>query len=99
MKLRKRFPQLSNEGKIEGKITGPIVIDENGRRQSFQVQIMDVRPEDSVQTAYWLPDGLHSVDSEEGRDNYLYKSIEQKKFKISTKLVNTFPDIFTYSHC
>ncbi|KAF3424205.1 hypothetical protein E2986_01263 [Frieseomelitta varia] len=78
--------ELSNEGKIGGKITGPIKIDENGRRQSFQIQIMDVRPEESVQTAYWLPDGLHSVDSEEGRESYLYKSIEQKKFKISTKL-------------
>ncbi|KAK9303590.1 hypothetical protein QLX08_004755 [Tetragonisca angustula] len=78
--------ELSNEQKIEGKITGPIMIDENGRRQSFQIQIMDVRPEKSVQTAYWLPDGLHSVDSEEGRESYLYKSIGQKKFKISTKL-------------
>ena len=71
------------------------MIDENGRRQSFQIQIMDVRPEKSVQTAYWLPDGLHSVDSEEGRESYLYKSIGQKKFKISTKLVSTFRDIFS----
>ncbi|XP_017753501.1 PREDICTED: glutamate receptor ionotropic, kainate 2-like isoform X2 [Eufriesea mexicana] len=74
--------ELSNQGKI----TGPITIDENGRRQFFNVRIMDVREGESVQTGYWDPDGLHSIDSEQERENYLYKSIEQKKFKISTKL-------------
>ncbi|XP_076302243.1 glutamate receptor ionotropic, kainate 2-like, partial [Lasioglossum baleicum] len=74
--------ELSNEGKI----TGPITISENGRREFFNVRIIDVREGESVQTGYWDPDGLHSTDSEQERESYLYKSIEQKKFKISTKL-------------
>ncbi|XP_071860840.1 glutamate receptor ionotropic, kainate 2 isoform X1 [Bombus fervidus] len=78
--------ELSDEGKVEGKLTGPITIDENGQRQSFQIQIIDVRPGENVQTGYWRPDGLHSIKSEKERERYLYKSIELKKFKITTKL-------------
>lgn len=64
-----------------------MTIDESGRRNFFNIRIMDVRTGESVQTGYWDPDGLHSIDSEGERENYLYKSIEQKKFKISTKVV------------
>ncbi|CAK9800330.1 Glutamate receptor ionotropic, kainate 2 [Anthophora plagiata] len=77
---------LMRELSKEGKITGPISFDENGRRQYAKIRIMDVRAGESVQTGYWDPDGLHSIDSEEERESYLYKSIEQKKFKISTKV-------------
>lgn len=66
-----------------------MAIDENGRRQYFNVRIMDVRPGDSVQIGYWDPDGIHAIGSEAERENYLYKSIEQKKFIISTKVVRT----------
>lgn len=81
-----RFFQLSKQGKI----TGPITLDENGHRQYFNIRIMDVRPGESVQTGYWDPDGLHSIDNEEERESYLYKSIELKKFKITTKVVCIF---------
>ncbi|CAK9806372.1 Glutamate receptor ionotropic, kainate 2 [Anthophora quadrimaculata] len=77
---------LMRELSKEGKITGPMSFDENGRRQYAKIRIMDVRAGESVQTGYWDPDGLHSIDSEEERESYLYKSIEQKKFKISTKV-------------
>ncbi|XP_003706416.2 glutamate receptor ionotropic, kainate 2 isoform X2 [Megachile rotundata] len=70
----------------EGKITGPMAIDENGRRQYFNIRIMDLRPDGSVQTSYWDPDGLHLIENEQERESYLYKSIELKKFKITTKL-------------
>lgn len=72
----------------EGKITGPITIDENGRRQFFKLKIIDVRPDENVEIGYWDPKGLHTADNEKERESYLYKSIEQKKFKISTKLVS-----------
>ncbi|XP_029035806.1 glutamate receptor ionotropic, kainate 2-like [Osmia bicornis bicornis] len=77
---------LLRELSKEGKITGPIGLDENGRRQYSNIRIMDVRPGESVQTGYWDPDGLHSIDNEQERESYLYKSIELKKFKISTKV-------------
>ncbi|XP_076667724.1 glutamate receptor ionotropic, kainate 2 isoform X2 [Andrena cerasifolii] len=82
-------PNITNmmrELSKQGKITGPMAIDENGRRQYFNVRIMDVRPGDSVQIGYWDPDGIHAIGSEAERENYLYKSIEQKKFIISTKV-------------
>ncbi|CAL7945892.1 unnamed protein product [Xylocopa violacea] len=69
-----------------GKMTGPIKFNENGQRTHFNVQIMDIRSGGSVQTGYWDPDGLHSIDTEQEREDYLYKSIEQRKFKISTKV-------------
>ncbi|KAG6795357.1 glutamate receptor ionotropic, kainate 2 isoform X1 [Apis mellifera caucasica] len=82
-------PNITNvirELSKEGKITGPITIDENGQRQFFKLKIIDVRPDESVEIGYWDPDGLHTADNEKERESYLYKSIEQKKFKISTKL-------------
>ncbi|KAK1127273.1 hypothetical protein K0M31_003817 [Melipona bicolor] len=77
--------ELSKEGKIRGKITGPITIGDNGQREYFEIQIMDVRAEESVQIGNWLPKGLDLGDSEKNRKSYLYKSIEQKKFTITTK--------------
>ncbi|XP_043794556.1 glutamate receptor ionotropic, kainate 2-like isoform X4 [Apis laboriosa] len=82
-------PNITNvirELSKEGKITGPITIDENGQRQFFKLKIIDVRQDESVEIAYWDPEGLHAADNEKERESYLYKSIEQKKFKISTKL-------------
>ncbi|XP_016918905.1 glutamate receptor ionotropic, kainate 2-like isoform X2 [Apis cerana] len=82
-------PNITNvirELSKEGKITGPITIDENGQRQFFKLKIIDVRPDESVEIGYWDPEGLHTADNEKERESYLYKSIEQKKFKISTKL-------------
>ncbi|XP_076246197.1 glutamate receptor ionotropic, kainate 2 isoform X2 [Calliopsis andreniformis] len=70
----------------QGKITGPMRIDENGRRQDFNLRVMDIRPIDSVQIGYWDTDGLHAVGSEQEREDYWTKSIEQKKFKITTKV-------------
>lgn len=49
---------------------------------------MDVRPGDSVQVGYWDLEGIHSVGSEQEREDYWTKSIEQKKFIISTKVVS-----------
>ncbi|XP_078053651.1 glutamate receptor ionotropic, kainate 2 [Augochlora pura] len=76
---------LMRELSKQGKMTGTMAFDDNGHRQEFNVRIMDVREEESVQIGYWDLTGLHTVDSEEERDNYLYKSIEQKKFIVSTK--------------
>lgn len=47
-----------------------------------------MRQDESVEIGYWDPEGLHAADNEKERESYLYKSIEQKKFKISTKLVS-----------
>lgn len=47
-----------------------------------------MRPDENVEIGYWDPKGLHTADNEKERESYLYKSIEQKKFKISTKLVS-----------
>lgn len=77
---------LMRELSKEGKITGPMRIDENGHRQDFGLRIMDVRPGDSVQVGYWDLEGIHSVGSEQEREDYWTKSIEQKKFIISTKV-------------
>ncbi|XP_043256506.1 glutamate receptor ionotropic, kainate 2-like [Colletes gigas] len=77
---------LMRELSKEGRITGPITINENGRRDYFNIKIMDVRSGKSVQIGYWDPDGIHTVGSEEERENYWYKSIEQKKFMITTKV-------------
>lgn len=52
------------------------------------MKIIDVRPDENVEIGYWDPKGLHTADNEKERESYLYKSIEQKKFKISTKLVS-----------
>ncbi|XP_076630847.1 glutamate receptor ionotropic, kainate 2 isoform X2 [Colletes latitarsis] len=77
---------LMRELSKQGKITGPITINENGHRDYFNIRIMDVRPGESVQIGYWDPNGIHRVDSEEERESYWYKSIEQKKFMITTKV-------------
>ncbi|KAG7201434.1 hypothetical protein KM043_004194 [Ampulex compressa] len=76
---------LMREISKQGKVTGVMSIDEYGRRQTFNLRIMDVR-EEATQTGYWDLDGLHFITNDKERDRYLYKSIEQKKFKITTRL-------------
>ncbi|XP_053977682.1 glutamate receptor ionotropic, kainate 2-like isoform X1 [Hylaeus volcanicus] len=77
---------LMREVSKEGKITGEMSINEDGRRNNFKLRILDMRPGEYVQFGYWDPEGLHTVGSEEERESYWYKSIEQKKFIISTKV-------------
>lgn len=69
-----------------GKITGVMNIDEYGRRQDFNIQILDFRP-DVVKTGFWDLNGLHLVETEKEMETYLYKSIQDKIFKISTREV------------
>nr|XP_033338694.1 glutamate receptor ionotropic, kainate 2-like isoform X2 [Megalopta genalis]XP_033338703.1 glutamate receptor ionotropic, kainate 2-like isoform X2 [Megalopta genalis] len=77
---------LMRELSKQGKMTGSMVFDDNGRRKEFNVRIMDVRQNGSVQIAYWDVDGLHKFGTQEDLDKYLYKSIEEKKFVVSTKV-------------
>ncbi|CAL1681831.1 unnamed protein product [Lasius platythorax] len=67
-----------------GKITGIMNIDEYGRRRDFNIRILDFRP-NVVQTAFWDVNGLHLIRNEKELENYLYKSIQEKTFKISTR--------------
>ncbi|XP_017883266.1 glutamate receptor ionotropic, kainate 2-like [Ceratina calcarata] len=93
-------PNITNlikELSTEGKITGAMTINEEGRRDSFNLRVMDMRAEDSVQIGYWDPDGLHTGDTDQEREQYLYKSIEQKKFKISTKVGEPYAMVVTDS--
>lgn len=70
-----------------GKITGPMSIDEYGRRQIFDIQILDFQQPSIVETAYWNSDGLHFLKTEQELESYLYKNIQEKMFKISTRVV------------
>ncbi|XP_076751081.1 glutamate receptor ionotropic, kainate 2 [Xylocopa sonorina] len=82
-------PNITNliiELSSQGKMTGPMKFNKEGQRTDFNIQIMSIRAEESVQTGYWDSTGLHSVNTEKERQDYLYKSIEQKKFRISTKI-------------
>lgn len=73
-----------------GKITGIMNIDEYGRRRDFNIRILDFRP-NVVQTAFWDVNGLHLIRNEKELENYLYKSIQEKTFKISTREVRNIP--------
>ncbi|EGI59306.1 Glutamate receptor, ionotropic kainate 2 [Acromyrmex echinatior] len=67
-----------------GKITGVMNIDEYGRRQDFNVKILNFRPSGIVQMGFWEPlTGVNVIRTEKEQDSYLYKSIEEKIFKIS----------------
>lgn len=69
-----------------GKITGVMNIDEYGRRRNFNITILDFRP-DMIPIGYWDPNGLHPIQTEKDRESYLYKSIQDKMFIISTRVV------------
>lgn len=77
---------LMRELSKQGKITGPITINNEGRRDNFNIRIVDPRPGESVQIGYWEPAGFHRVGTEEERESYLYKTIGEKKLTISTKV-------------
>ncbi|XP_071571021.1 glutamate receptor ionotropic, kainate 2 isoform X3 [Temnothorax nylanderi] len=69
-----------------GKITGVMNIDECGRRQDFNVKIMNFRQSDVVQTGFWASGSVQLLRTEKERESELYKSIREKIFKISTKI-------------
>ncbi|KAL6428824.1 hypothetical protein ACFW04_007993 [Cataglyphis niger] len=68
-----------------GKITGVMNIDEYGRRRNFNITILDFRP-DMIPIGYWDSNGLHPIQTEKDRESYLYKSIQDKTFIISTRV-------------
>ncbi|KAK2579609.1 hypothetical protein KPH14_010900 [Odynerus spinipes] len=70
----------------EGKITGSITFNENGRRQNFALRLLDFRWLHSVQMGYWDEEGVHSTRTEQELESYLFKTIEQNHFKIATKV-------------
>ncbi|XP_032663311.1 glutamate receptor ionotropic, kainate 2-like [Odontomachus brunneus] len=69
-----------------GKITGTMSIDEYGRRRSFNVRVLDFRQSGIVETGFWDQDGLHFTRTEQELESYLYKSIQEKMFRISTRV-------------
>lgn len=70
-----------------GKITGVMNIDEYGRRQDFNIKILSFRQADIIQTGSWNSTGFHPIQTEKEQENYLYKSMQEKQFKISIKIV------------
>ncbi|XP_011256785.2 glutamate receptor ionotropic, kainate 2 isoform X2 [Camponotus floridanus] len=67
-----------------GKITGAMNIDEYGRRWDFKIQILDFRSE-IIKTGFWDKNGLQfNSETEKEMESYLYKSIKEKEFIIST---------------
>jgi len=68
-----------------GKITGVINIDEYGRRQDFNVTIFNFHPSDIVQMGFWEPSsGVNMfIQTEKEQEHYLYKSIEEKIFRVT----------------
>ncbi|KAM0731072.1 Glutamate receptor ionotropic, kainate 2 [Formica fusca] len=71
------------------KITGVINIDKYGRRRDFNITILDFRP-DVTAISYWDYSGLHPMQTEKERQSYLYKTIQEKTFLISTKVVEPY---------
>lgn len=69
-----------------GKITGPMNIDEYGRRTNFNIQILNFRPE-AKKTGFWDLNGLQPIQTEKEIESYLFKSIKDKMFTISTREV------------
>ncbi|KAL0124437.1 hypothetical protein PUN28_006343 [Cardiocondyla obscurior] len=68
-----------------GKITGIMNIDEHGRRQDFKIKILNFQQSRIMQMGFWDSDGVHLIRTEE-LERYLYTSIKDKTFRISTKL-------------
>lgn len=74
-----------------GKITGLMDIDEYGRRRNFNVTVLDFRQPSMAPTGFWDPEnGLHLLRTEKEHESYLYKAIQDKNFRITTRLVSNF---------
>ncbi|KAL6255077.1 hypothetical protein P5V15_013411 [Pogonomyrmex californicus] len=69
-----------------GKITGLMDIDEDGHRQDFNIKVLDFRQSGVVQTGLWNSNGLTFTMTEQEQESYLYKSIKDKIFKITTRI-------------
>ncbi|XP_018361371.1 PREDICTED: glutamate receptor ionotropic, kainate 5-like, partial [Trachymyrmex cornetzi] len=67
----------------KGKITGIVHIDEYGRRQYFNIKILNFQQSGVIQMGYWDFDGIHVTQIKEEKDIYLQRFIEEKIFKIS----------------
>ncbi|XP_018345205.1 PREDICTED: glutamate receptor ionotropic, kainate 2-like [Trachymyrmex septentrionalis] len=67
----------------KGKITGIMNIDEYGRRQHFNVKILNFQQSGVIQTGYWDFNGIHTTQIKEEKDIYLERFMEEKIFKIS----------------
>ncbi|XP_012056216.1 PREDICTED: glutamate receptor ionotropic, kainate 2-like [Atta cephalotes] len=70
----------------KGKITGIMYIDEYGRRQHFNVKILNFQQSGIVQMSYWDFNGIHATQIKEEKDIDLHRFMEEKIFKISVKL-------------
>lgn len=70
-----------------GKITGLMSIDEYGRRQDFNVKILDFRQKDFVQMGFWDSGGVHRLLTDKEQESYMYESIQDRTLRISTKIV------------
>ncbi|XP_076658014.1 glutamate receptor ionotropic, kainate 2 [Halictus rubicundus] len=77
---------LMRELSKQGKMTGPMTFDDNGRRGDLNVDIVNVRNDGVFKLGYWDPEGLHLIGSEEDREKYLLKAIDSTKLIVSTKV-------------
>jgi len=64
-------------------------IDEYGRRQHFNVKILNFQQSGIVQMSYWDFNGIHAIQIKEEKDIDLHRFMEEKIFKISVKLVRS----------
>jgi len=64
-------------------------IDEYGRRRDFNIRLIDFRSPNPSQIGFWSPNsgGVQLTQTEHELESYLYKSIKDKHFKISTRIV------------
>lgn len=71
-----------------GKITGMMEFDEFGRRRGFKVNIFDFRRPKPVKLASWTPETrVNLKENKEELEMYLSKSIQEKLFRITTRIV------------
>ncbi|XP_011060752.1 PREDICTED: glutamate receptor ionotropic, kainate 2-like [Acromyrmex echinatior] len=70
----------------KGKITGNMCIDKYGRRQRFNVKILNFQQSDVIQMSYWDFNGIHATQIKEKKDIDLHKFMKEKIFKISIKI-------------
>ncbi|EZA54693.1 glutamate receptor ionotropic, kainate 2 isoform X2 [Ooceraea biroi] len=72
-----------------GKITGIMSIDEYGHRDNFKIYILNFRqPGNPTQIGFWMPNSgdVQLMQTKHEIESYLYKSIQDKHFKISTRV-------------
>lgn len=77
---------IIREVPLEGKITGKISIDNIGRRQNFNLHLLDFRGFNSIKMGYWDEEGVHSTRTKQELESFLFKSIEQNHFRIAIKV-------------